>query len=229
MKRCALLLFTSLLLSQTPSEVEITAEPHHHQILTNDQVRVFNVEVDPASETLMHWHRHDYIYVTLGAADISNQMPNKPPAEVKLQDGQTGFSAAPFAHIVRELSKEAFRNVTIELRQDEKLRPSPSHWDQDRGLNVLPGGSKEILFVKDNVRVSEVELQSGGVIPNHHHAGPHLAVALTDYELHSDAPGKPSETIRMTRGESRWFPGNYSHSVTNAGHTSAKFITLEFP
>ena len=234
MKRCVLFLFlTVLLTAQAAQEVEITAEPHHHLVLANDQVRVFNVEVTPHSETLMHWHRHDYIYVTLGFSEVVNAVKGKDPVTVKLQDGQTGFLPGGFAHMARNLSAQAFRNVTIELLQDDKLRHSPAHWDpahpeEDRGLEILNGGTKEILFVKDGVRVSEFELQPGAVIPLHQHAGPHLVVALTDYELRSAVEGKGFDIVTMKRGESQWAAGGYSHILTNTGHHPAKFITLEF-
>lgn len=234
MKRCALFLFlTALLTAQGAQEVEITSEPHHQLVLANDQVRVFNVEVPVHAETFMHWHRHDYVYVTLGRSQVVNAVKGKDPAKLEMQDGQSGFLSGGFAHIARNLSGQPYRNVTIELLQDEKLRHSPASWDaahpeEDRGLAILNGGTKEILFVKDGVRVSEVELQPGGVIPRHHHTGPHLVVALTDYELRSKVEGKSSERISMKRGESQWTAGGYTHAVSNSGQHSAKFITLEF-
>ena len=233
MKRCIVLLFLSaFLIAQAGPEVEITAEPHHRLVLANDRVRVFNVEIPPHGETFMHWHRHDYIYITFGHSQVVNTVKGKSPVNVEMQDGQTGFLSGGFAHMARDLSSESYRNVTIELLQDDKLHHAPGHWDaahpdQDRGLEILNGGTKEILFVKDGIRVSEVELQPGAVMPRHHHAGPHLAVALSDYELRSDVVGKGSETITMKRGESRWFSGGYTHVVTNGQHP-AKFVTLEF-
>ena len=41
------LLLTTFLTAQSAPEVDITAEPHHHLVLANDQVRVFNVDVPP--------------------------------------------------------------------------------------------------------------------------------------------------------------------------------------
>jgi len=55
-----------------PAQVEITAEPHHQLIFHNDYVRVYDVVVTPKDATLMHNHRHDYVYVVMGAAEISN-------------------------------------------------------------------------------------------------------------------------------------------------------------
>jgi oxalate decarboxylase/phosphoglucose isomerase-like protein (cupin superfamily) len=230
MKRTALfLLLTVLLTAQSAPEVEITAEPHHHQVFANDQVRVFNVDVPPHSDTLMHWHRHDYIYVTLGFSEVVNAVKGKNPVTIKLADGDTRFLPATFAHLARNLSDRPFRNVTIELLQDDQLRRSPAKWEVDRGLEILHGGTKEILFVKDGVRVSEFELQPGGMVPLHHHAGPHLVVPLTDYELRSAVEAKPPATLVMKQGESQWVPGGYSHTLTNTGHHPAKFVTLEFP
>jgi len=235
MHRCILALcLTTFLAAQSTPEVETTAEPHHHLALTNDQVRVFNVDVPPHADTLMHRHRHDYIFVTLGASEVINAVQGKDAVTVKLQDGQTGFLTGGYAHIARNVSAQPFRNVTVELLQDDKLRKSSTHWDpahpdEDRGLDILHGGTKEILFVKDGVRVSEFELQPGGVVPMHHHAGPHLVVPLTDYELRSDVAGKAPDTFTMKRGESKWVPGGYSHTLTNTGKTPAKFVTLEFP
>lgn len=231
MKRIAFLLFaaTIFVTQAAAPDVEITAEPHHHLVIDNPFVRVFNLEVPPHGDTLVHWHRHDYIWVTLGASEVVNAVEGKPPVTVKLQDGETGFSAAPFAHSARNLSEQPFRNVTIELVQDDKLRGSPAHWDEERGLDILTGGTRQILFVKDGVRVSEYELEPGGIVPMHHHAGPHLLVAVSDLEIRSDVEGQGPMPGHFKSGDSKWLPGGYSHTLTNVGKQAAKFVTVEFP
>jgi quercetin dioxygenase-like cupin family protein len=219
----------AVLLAQVPGEVEITAEPHHHLALENQYVRVFKVQVDPNSATLMHRHRHDYLSVTLGASEVENDVAGKPPATLKLQDGETRFSPGDFAHIAKDLAPTPFRNVTIELLKDEEAKKTPPpKWDEERGLRVLEGGTQEILFVKDGVRVSDVQLQPGGVVPKHHHAGPHLVVAVTDLELRSDVEGKGSSNIQQKTGDIGWVPGGSTHTLTNMGKLPARFITLEF-
>jgi hypothetical protein len=240
MKRCLLLLFaTALLPAQSSPEVEITAEPHHHFVFANAQVRVLNVDVPPHSETLLHRHRHDYIYVTLGDSEVVNAIQGKDPVTVKLKDGQTGFLSGGYAHIARNLSAQPFRNVTVEILQDEKLRQSPAHWDpahpeDDRGLGILQGGTKEILFVKDGIRASEFELQPDAAIPSRPHAGPLLLIAINDLDLfttdpRTHGPPEPSPTPRHFRsGDSLWLPHGFGRPLTNAGHAVAKFVTLEF-
>jgi hypothetical protein len=238
MKRCIfLLLLTAVLAAQAAPEVEITAEPHHHLVFENAQIRAFYVDLAPHADTLMHWHRHDYIFVMLGATQIVNAVEGKDPVTAKLQDAQAGFTPGGFAHVVHN-QDQPFRNLTIEILEDDKLRNSPTHWDpahpeEDRGLEVLQGGTKETLFVKDGIRVSEFELQPEGMIPLHHHAGPHLLVAVTDLDLLSDVAGTGPMSGKMPghfmSGQVKWLPGGYSHTLTNSGKTPAKFVTLEFP
>jgi len=226
----AALVFCAIALAaQNTSEVEITAEPRHHLAIENQYVRVFQVEVAPHDATLMHIHRHDYVYVSLVAADISNEVKGQPPAEVKLQTGETRFRAGNFAHIARNLADTPFRNVTIEFLQDEAAhRTPPAKWDEERGLHVLTGGTQDIMFVHDGVRVSEVDLQPGATLPSHHHSGPHLMVAVTDLDVRSDVEGQAPMPGHFKSGHVKWLPGGYTHTLTNTGKQEAKFVTLEF-
>jgi quercetin dioxygenase-like cupin family protein len=225
----ALLLAAIALTAQSTSEVEITAEPRHHLAIENEYVRVFQVEVAPHDATLLHIHHHDYVYVTLGAANLSNEVKGKPPVEVKLQDGETRFSAGNFAHTARNLSDQRFRNVTIELMQDAAAHQTPPPaWDEDRGLHVFTGGTQHIMFVQDGVRVSEFDLQPGATVPSHHHTGQHLVVAVTDLEIRSDVEGQGPMPGQLKSGDVKWLPGGYTHTLTNTGKQEAKFVTLEF-
>lgn len=219
-----------LALAQATSDVEITSEPSHHPALENDQVRVFKVEVAPHKSTLMHWHRHDYLFITLGDAHVSNKIKDRDPIELNFVDGDTRFVTGNFAHIAENLSNKPFRNVTIELLKDEQARKNPPFkWDEERGLNVFNGATQHILFVQDGVRVSEFDMQAGGMIPSHQHKGPHLLVAVTDLELRSVSEGQSPNLTKLKSGDVKWLPGGYTHTLSNAAKQPAKYITLEFP
>jgi hypothetical protein len=233
MKYYSVLLAATLITAQTAApEVEITAEPHHHLTLENKLVRVFNVQIDPDTQTFMHWHRHDYIAITLGQAEITNTVKDKAPVNVKFQDGDTRFSVASFAHVVRCTGSQPFRNVTIEILQDKSLRQAKSPWDakenEDRALETFAGGTQQIFFVKDAIRVSETELQPGATVPKRPHSGPELLVALNDFDLRSGR-GKSSKSEHLKTGDSKWFEASGSRVLANAGTGPAKFVMLEFP
>jgi len=229
MKRALFLfLLIPFLAAQTTTEVEITAEPSHHLAVENEYIRAFKVEVAPHTATLMHRHGHDYVYVTIGDAHLSNEVQGKPPADVRLSDGDTRFTPGNFAHVARNLADQPFRNVTIELMQDEKSRQTPSHWPEESGEKNFPGGRSKILFVKDGVRVSEVDLEPGAVVPSHHHDGPHLLVAISDLDVRSDVEGMDPMPGKFKAGDVRWLPGGYTHTLTNTGKSPARFVTVEF-
>lgn len=235
--RLALLLLVAV--QAAAPAVEITAEPHHHLVFANDQVRVFNAELAPHADTLMHWHHHDYIYVALDATEVNNTVEGKDPVTVKLAAGETRFLAGNFAHISRNLSDHTFRVVIIELLQDEKPRHAPAHWDPanpdaDRGLSILQGGTREILWVHDGVRASEFELQPNAAVPSERRAHPLELVALTDADLYLNDPRRHSHrdaaepVVHFHAGESRWLPNGLHQPIVNAGQGKAKFVTLEF-
>ena len=210
-------------------EVEITAEPSHHLVLENENVRVFQVEVAPKATTLVHRHRHDYLFVTLGDSHVVNQVTDKPLMELKLSDGETRFVPGNFAHAAQDLSDQPFRNVTIELLKDNATRTSPSPFPMEGGDREFPGGHIKILFVRDGARVTAVDLDPGATIPSHHHDGPHLLVAVSDLEIRSDVEGKEPLSAKFKSGDVKWVPGGYTHTLTNVGKSPAKLVTVEFP
>ena len=229
MKRLLLLLplIALVLAAQTP-EVEITSEPHHHLALENDYVRVFKVEVAPHTATLMHRHRHDYLFVTLGDAHASNEVEGKAPVDLKLSDGETRFANGNFAHIARNLADTPFRNVTIELMQDDKVRTSPSPWPMEGGDKDFSGGHVKVLYVRDAARVSEIDLQPGATQPGHRHDGPFLVVAITDLDFRSEREGQNPITTHMKAGDIKWLAGGYTHTLTNTGSSPARHVIVEF-
>src|SRR4051794_12581195 len=200
-------LLPTLALAQPPaSEVGMDAEPHHHLALENAQVRVFRVEVAPHTATLMHRHGRDYFFVTLGAAEIENDVAGKPPASVKLQDGEVRFSPGGFAHLAKNLGDTPFRNVTIELLQTAAAPAPATAGGGDEKPRELPGGTITPLFVKDGVRVSEVRLKPGGAIPKPPPADPPLVVAVPDLPLRNEVGGQAATTRTLKAGEVAWIP-----------------------
>ncbi len=160
-------------------EVEITAEPSHHQILQNDYVRVFRVEIPP--------------------------------------------------HAPRNLTGQPFPHVTIEFLRDAAVHKSPPpEWDEERALHVHHNGTQEILFVKDGVRVSDFELQPGGMVHKQRHPGPRLIVAVGDVDIKEKIAGRGDQPILLKSGEVKWLEGGTTGMLMNTGKRSARWITLEF-
>jgi hypothetical protein len=216
--------------TEAATEIEVAAEPSHRLAWENQYVRAFKLEVLPNAATLKHRHPHDYVTVTFGAAELSNEVDGKAPATVKLEDGQVRFSEGRGpAHLVRNLIGTPFRNVTIEFLQDDAAhKAAPPRWDEESGVSTAPGGNREIVFVKDGVRVSKIGLQSGGTQPKREHTGPELIVAVTDVDLGKDAKDKGPAAVQLKAGDMKWMQGGLANMLTNVGQQEAKLVLLEF-
>lgn len=97
--------------------VDVSAEPHHHHVIDNLFVRVYDVTIDPKQSTLMHKHGHDYLGVFLGDSDFLNTKADGQSAPAKIKDGEVRFAAAPVVHAVADNAATPFHNITIELMQ----------------------------------------------------------------------------------------------------------------
>jgi quercetin dioxygenase-like cupin family protein len=222
-----LLLLIPFLAAQTTTDVEITAEPSHHLALENQYIRVFKVEVAPHTATLMHRHHHDYVYVTIGDAHLSNEVEGKPPVEVRLADGDTRFTAGNFAHIAKNLWDQPFRNVTIELMQDGKSQHTPVSAGE-AVEKTFPGGRSKFLFLRDEAHVTEINLEPGAAMPSQSFGGLQLLVAISDLDLRSDLRSMSPVPVKLRSGDIQWLAGGYNPILTNVGKSPARFVTVEF-
>jgi len=217
----SLLLVAATALAQTDKAVEITAEPHHHLAWQNEYFRAFKVEVAPGEATLLHIHHHDYVFVIIGPAEIVNEAQGKPPAKVHLEDGQTKYSA-PTVHLVRNAGDAPFRNVAIEFLKDKEMKTSNPQDSNDEGTTkTLQNGTQKILFVRDGVRVSSVELQPQGALTLDEHSHGQLLIAVSALQL----KGKTS-TEKMKIEDLKWIDAG-KKTLTNAGDHSGTFVMLE--
>jgi quercetin dioxygenase-like cupin family protein len=206
--------------------LELTSEPGHHLVLKNQYTRVFQVTVSPHATTQLHLHRHSYLFVNLGQAEIENDVQGKAPVKMKLADGQTELSPGPFAHAIKNVGDTPFRNVTIEI-----LR-SPSSADEgaprERGLSVDSGLVIDTLFDTGQVRVSEFQLNPGAHVDIHQDKWPHLLVAVSDLKLRDQRPNGRGGDLNQKAGDVSWSEGGHPHTFTNLGLKQAHWIDVEF-
>ncbi|HYX69290.1 MAG TPA: hypothetical protein VE825_09165 [Terriglobales bacterium] len=225
-----LLLSAMTLWAQTADKpVAITSEPSHHLYLENEQVRVFQVEAAPHAATLVHQHDHDYIFVSLGASDIRNEVVGKAPAELKLEDGEVHWSKGGFAHRIVNLSDQPFRNVTIELLRAQGAA-TPATQPASRYCN--PGSqtacvTERYLFCTERVCVSDVTMGPGAVTMRHTHSTDHMVVAVTDLQMTDEIEGKPTLQRSLKAGDATYISAGITHRLIN-GPQANRFITLQF-
>jgi|ERR1700722_2228106 len=216
---------------------KLPGEPHHHLRIDNEFVRAYYVEVGPHDETQLHQHDHDYIYVSLGQADVVNAVFNKPEVHLVLKDGETRFAHGGFAHVARNLSDAPFRNITIELLRASseprnlcaQMVPNPASVGCDKTTATTPGGhgfSVEPQMETDTMRLTLVRLE-----PETEHAGvglesDSLLVPLNGSEIQIQLKGEPSKMLRG--GELAWIGKNMNGGVWNPSKNPASYLLLTF-
>jgi len=222
--------------AQTAAAVPITSEPHHHLSLQNDYVKVYEVEVAPHESTLLHQHDRDYVYITIGDAQVTSAIPGRPEVHLKLADGEARFSRGGFAHVARNDADTPFRNVTIELLRlqgelrnlclqvianepaacpgtPEKPAPAATHTDWPE----FETGETHVILTRVKPR-QKVNLGD----PRREQ----LIVALDEGAIAFAAGKGPEKSLRP--GGSVWLGrGDVARVFKNGGDKEARFITLQ--
>jgi hypothetical protein len=227
----AFLLLAFVAMAQQSGQVEITAEPNHHQVFVNDYVRIFDVSAPPKASTLVHWHRYDYAFVTLGDADLINARLGQQPTPLVLKNGDVRFTPGGFAHFITNQSSNLFRNITIELLKSstnvKSCTSSCSVAVPCATTNKLACPTKDTLITSDQWTLSRVVLPPSAALEKHRHTTPHLVVAVSKMNLVQELEDGSSKEMNGQPGTLNWVDP-VVHSVVNKGSAAAQLVTLEF-
>jgi len=228
--------------AQPQQTVDITSEPSHHLVFQNEYLRAFNVIVAPKASTLVHRHEHDYVFVTLGDADLTNARVGESPAGLQLKDGETRFTPGGFSHAAINNSDRPFHNITIDLLQaaTNVKRCTEACSAPEPCTTKAPCATIERRISSDQWVMSFVTMPPGSRLERHTRAVPNLVVAVSDVDL-TVVSGSSSREIKRTPGGLAWFPAGNHQPISSAwltgvsgtlinssNHSAAKFVTLEF-
>lgn len=228
--KAVLLLTAFLAVAQEQTAVEITNEPDHHLVINNAFIRAFDVIVPAKATTLMHRHNYDYVFVTLGDSDITNDRVGAQPVKLQLKDGEVRYTPGGFAHKAGNNLDRPFHNTTIELLAKAT---NASACTASCAVEVACKSSDKSLCPQvqrllsaDQWTVTMLTLPPSATYEQHSHAGPHLSVAVTDLDLKVTQNGQET-AVRQKVGDLAWH-GPVVHSIRNAGTKPAKIVSLEF-
>jgi len=222
---------TLALLMQQPAVVEITSEPTHHQVLQNDYVRVFDVQIPTKTATLPHRHGNDYLFVSFGDADITNAKVGEQAVRVQFKDGEARYTKGGFVHTVTNNGDHTFHNATVEL-----LQPTTGEHACSEACEIpIPCASDDKascpsarkLFESDQWVAMAVTLPPAATIGEHTHHGPHLVVAVSEVNLKQKKVDAPETASHLAAGQVAWV-NPVTHSISNAGSQTIRMVTVEF-
>lgn len=99
--------------------IPVASERHHHLSFQNEYVRVFEVHLAPHESTLLHQHDNDYVYISIGDAQISATIPGQAETHVKLAHREMKFVRGGFAHVVHNDGDQEFHVTDVDLAQPQ--------------------------------------------------------------------------------------------------------------
>jgi quercetin dioxygenase-like cupin family protein len=195
--------------------VPVSQEPDHHLQLETPQIKIYDVVVPPGQQTLMHVHDKDYFFVDFGGATLRNQGAGQPEQDLILQDGEVRYSGK-VTHRVRNIGKNPFHNLTVELIQP----PSPA------SKPLPPAKNEAVVLENDRVRALQALLPPGGSTGLHSHPQRTLTIMVGTGSVRIEVQGgKQERSVRP--GEFIWNEAGLTHSLSNAGKTPLQIIEVE--
>lgn len=216
----ALVWLSCLIVAPAQSPVPVLNEPRHHLKFENKYVRVFDVVVPPGDATLFHTHSDDYVFVSIGDANLKAEVMGSQPVDLILKDGEVRFTKATITHRVANLSKSVFRNITIEVLA------SPTSAAGSESPGNISGHT--LLFENERVRVWRLALEPGQSIEMHEHARAGLGVAVSGGTITIKAPGKKAQKVMFKPGDFQWHDSGVKHSLKNEGKQRFDAVDIEW-
>jgi len=233
------------LAAQDASVITMDQEPHHHLVLHNDYVKVFNVEVSPGDSIVLHRHDQDTIAIAIGDQLVTVGIPGKPDVHQKNADAQVRLQRSGYMHSTRVDGNTPYHTVAVELMHPqtnfhnlctEILPGQPLNCEDSPLWRVEPHGV--VYFSKPELESDQTRVRL--VI-----AGPRNSINIADYPymrkvvrlivaldsavVTSGSPKRLEETLGP--GEFKWFsPGQDPVAeVRSAGDKDARLIDIIFP
>lgn len=215
----AALSFLGLFPSPVQSPVPVANEPRHVLKFENDYVRVFDVFVPAGDATLFHTHSNDYVFVTIGDADLIAEVMGGTPVDLILKNGEVRFTKGPITHRVTNPYIFRFRNITIEILGSPGARGTSTP-DTSAGHSIV--------LDNDRVRVERLILEPGQSTNLHTHNLSALSVFLTRATVLMESPGQKPQEIEYKPGDFRWRDAPVTHSIKNIGTTRFEAVGIDW-
>jgi quercetin dioxygenase-like cupin family protein len=232
----AICLVAMPLAAQAPAIPTMDHEPHHHLVLHNDYVKVFNVEVAPGDSIILHSHDQDTVAIAIGDQLVTVGIPGKPDVHQKNADAQVRLQRSGYVHsthvdgdtpyhtVAVELMgpQTSFHNLCAEILPGQPLncptppaKPSPAYSTQP----LLASAQTQVELVRVPPRQNmKVESARAEVI-----------VALDAASIFSNTPDGLGQELHP--GDFVWLAPGTDHGriYQNRSDKDARFIQILFP
>ena len=209
---------------------DITSEPHHHLLLENDKVRVFEVMIGAHTSTQLTRHEHNYLVVTLADSEIASWAEGQAGVITYRynQNDMRFFFRGP-ARTMRNDTANEYHNITVEFLNPKVTtfgyQPDAGHWEY--GSSALPPPVDSRAKFTDVMELGEATVKDVQLLPDDEYPAPEkeaaeLVIALSDLDLKT-MEGR----IRKSPGELAWIEPGRKAKLVNNGTEPARLVLVE--
>jgi len=216
--------------AQTPVPDEITAEPHYHFLLSNDQVRVFEV-VLRATEHAFVRHQYNFLVVTL--RDSEMVMWNEGESEIvnfRFNHGDIRFFYGGPARGMRNDRTTEYHNITVEFLNPKVTtfgyQATTGKWDYgSNGVNPPVDPNKKFRNSLDlnQAKVSDVQLLQRDILEPPDKGISELVIPMTDLDMTAGS----DLHARKAPGSVWWIGDGRKNELMNTVPDPARFVVVE--
>jgi hypothetical protein len=220
----------SSLLVSAQTAVNITADPHYHLLLQNDETRVFSFILPPSEQVYLRYE-HSFLLIPLNDGELAIWSEGASPiSHFLFHTAEVHFWIGNHVGGMRNDRSTRFRAVVVEF-----LNPKVVSYAYDEtGQRTYAGGGVS-LPVDPHLRfinslamgaaaASEVQLLPGDSFPPPPKVADELLIAVSDVDL----KGKGDTDIRRSSGQVAWLAAGRTWDLTNHSSTPARFTAVYF-
>ena len=225
-----ILFCTSFLSAQVAVPSEITAEPHHHLLLQNDQVRVFEVILHPTEHILV---RHQYNFLVVALQDSEMVMWNEGESEIanfRFNQGDVHFFYAGAARGMRNDHTSEYRNITVEFLNPKVTtfgyQANTGKWEYGGsaiGPPVDPNKKFRNTLKLGSADAGDVLLLQRDVLEPPDKGTFELLIAVTDLDVTSGS----DLHVRKASGSAWWIGDGRKADLINTTPDPARCVLVE--
>lgn len=224
-----LILVASLASAQTPSD--IAAEPHHHLLLKNRQVRVFALTLAPREQAFVR-HTHNFLFVPLQDGELVLWSAGTSAVQhFTFRRGGAHFWMGARVAGMRNDASSPFRAVIVEFLNPKVTSYGYQYqtgtWDYGSGAINSPV-DPDAKFMDEMAigaaSVADVQLLTADTYPPPAKPADELLIAISELYLKAN----DDALIHKSPGEVLWMPAGRTWPLTNIAGMRARFTVVDF-
>ena len=201
-------------------------------LFENDDVKVWEMDLQPGDVCGLHRHTMDYVLYILNGARVGVESPGHKPYSFKVKARGTYFVPAGGVESAHNVGDTRFHEALVELKR--KPRPGAEKLGFV-GCEAVAGKDPEpgVIVILDNerVRVSEATLPAGAEsgAKNYSHDAVMFVAEGAPLKIIESAEGS-SERVReeaVTVGSAMWLPRGTRRNFVNAGSSRYRHMMVE--